>query len=58
VPRVRTIEELEDELGLPIVLLSGIRFSDKQAVVFRLRDLPPSGILAVVAWLNQNVPPI
>jgi hypothetical protein len=49
-----TIDQLEDKLGLPIVLLSAIDASTGQQVEFRLRDLPLTGIVAVVAWLNAR----
>ncbi len=51
----RTIEELEDSLGLPIVLLTSIDLTTQRAVQFRLRDLPLSGIVVVVQWLNDRL---
>ncbi len=51
----RTIEELEDSLGLPIVLLTSIDLTTQRPVQFRLRDLPLSGIVVVVQWLNDRL---
>lgn len=55
-PRIaHTIEQLEDEIGLPIVLLTAIDSTTRQTMVFRLRDLPVTGIAAVLQWLNDRL---
>ena len=51
----RTIEALEDELGLPIVLLTAYDNTTQKYVTLRLRDLPVTAIAAVVKWLNDRL---
>ena len=50
-----TIDQLEDELGLPIILLTAIDKKTGVSVSLRLRDLPIGGIATVVAWLNARL---
>lgn len=52
----QTIEQLEDQMGLPIVLLVYIDPVTKAHTEFRLRDLPLTGIAAIVNWLNDRLP--
>jgi hypothetical protein len=52
----RTIEQFEDELGLPIVLLTGVNPVTKLPEVLTVRDLPVTGVLVVLRWLNQHRP--
>lgn len=52
----QTIEQLEDEIGLPIVLLTAWDSTTKTFVQFRLRDLPLTGIAAIVSWINDRLP--
>lgn len=51
-----TIQQFEDRMGIPIVLLSGWNANTNQFEQFRLRDLPATGILAVITWLNSLLP--
>lgn len=51
-----TIEEHEDRLGFPIVLLTHYDPKTGQTDVLRLRDLPLGAILVVIAWLNARLP--
>ncbi len=54
-PRIAdTIEQLEDKLGLPIVLLVARDAATGTYQEFRLRDLPLAAIVVVVAWLNAR----
>lgn len=52
----QTIDQLEDELGLPIVLLTAWDPTTQKHVRLLLRDLPPVAIAVVVAWLNDRLP--
>jgi len=54
--QMHTIEELEDALGLPIILLSARDATTKKEMVFRLRDLPLPAMLIVIAWINARLP--
>jgi len=55
-PTVReTIEQLEDQLGFPIILLTAIDKTTGKPVDLRLRDLPIGGTLFVIQWLNDRL---
>lgn len=51
----KTIAQLEDDLGVPIVLLVAFDQTTQTEMVLRLRDLPADAILMVVAWLNARL---
>jgi hypothetical protein len=51
---IETIDQLEDELGLPIVLMTALDRTTNTVMVFRLRDLPATGIAAILQWLNAR----
>lgn len=54
-PTIRqTLEQLEDSLGLPIVLLEAIDATTGQHMILRVRDLSPACIVQIVAWLNAR----
>lgn len=50
-----TIDQLEDSLGLPIVIYTALDATTKQYVTLRLRDLPLGAIAVVVQWLNDRL---
>jgi hypothetical protein len=52
----QTIEQLEDELGLPIVLLTSQDPVTHAPVSLKLRDLPPIAIVFIVNWINDHIP--
>jgi hypothetical protein len=56
VPRIaKTIEELEDAHGIPIVLLTAWDATTRTYMIFRLRDLPLGAIVQIVQWLNDRL---
>jgi hypothetical protein len=51
-----TIEQHEDAIGVPIILMTAWDATTRQYVQLRLRDLPLAGIVAVLAWMNARLP--
>lgn len=51
----KTIAQLEDDLGVPIVLLVAFDQTTQTEMVLRVRDLPADAIVFVVAWLNARL---
>jgi len=49
-----TIDQWEDETGIPIVILSMRQPLSKQIVQLRVRDLPLVAIAFIVQWVNTN----
>lgn len=50
-----TLEQFEDRNGLPIVLLVAFDQSTQTYMSFRVRDLPLTGVVAIVKWLNDRL---
>ncbi len=51
-----TLDQWEDHLGLPIVLLSGWNPATQQFDQLRVRDLPATAIAVILRWLNAHQP--
>jgi hypothetical protein len=49
-----TLDEMEDFLGKPIILLSWYKRSDQTYHSLSVRDLPPAAITAVIAFINNH----
>jgi len=50
-----TLAQLKDAIGDPIVLLTGVNKLTGVPTQFTDHDLPPDGLLALLAWLNKNI---
>jgi hypothetical protein len=53
VPNI-TIDQWEDETGIPIVIFSMRQPISKQFVQLRVRDLPLAAIVFIINWVNTN----
>jgi hypothetical protein len=49
-----TLDQLEDFLGKPIILLQWYRVADKTHHELTVRDLPPAAITAIVNFINNH----
>ena len=50
-----TIEQLEDEIGLPIVLLTAWDTTTQKSMSLLLRDLPLAARVFIVQWLSDRL---
>jgi hypothetical protein len=55
-PQVQeTIAQLEDQIGVPIVILTAWDRTTKTYMVLTVRDLGVLAVAQVVAWLNARL---
>jgi hypothetical protein len=50
----QTIEQLEDSMGLPIIVFTAFDETTKTYMSLRLRDLGVIAVANAVAWLNAR----
>lgn len=51
-----TLAQIEDAVGLPIVILAALDADTDQQMQLRLRDLPATAIAVALRWLNDRLP--